>query len=172
MVPRKPFDISADLQELARTPVAVVCAGPKIILDLGLTMEYLENHGSYRRWLRYGQARLASTSGKHNGMWIVVADSPVDIANILRSRWSLGLDGGVLITNPVDKSLSLAQEEVEIIIEKSLHEMMTEGITGKAITPWLIKRLHEATKGRSLATNIELLKSNVQLAAQIACDYC
>ena len=165
------FDISADLQELARTPVAVVCAGPKIILDLGLTMEYLETMGV--TVVGYGTDKLPGFYVRET-QWNVDcrADSPVDIANILRSRWSLGLDGGVLITNPVDKSLSLAQEEVEIIIEKSLHEMMTEGITGKAITPWLIKRLHEATKGRSLATNIELLKSNVQLAAQIACDYC
>ncbi|WP_066014968.1 pseudouridine-5'-phosphate glycosidase [Endozoicomonas atrinae] len=165
------FDISADLQELARTPVAVVCAGPKIILDLGLTMEYLETMGV--TVVGYGTHKLPGFYVRET-QWAVDcrADSPVEVANILRARWSLGVDGGVLITNPVEKSQSLTLEEVEVIMEGALQDMASEGVTGKAITPWLIKRLHEATRGRSLATNIELLKNNVQLAAQIACDYC
>lgn len=165
------FDISADLQELARTPVAVVCSGPKIILDLGLTLEYLETTGV--TVVGYSTDKLPGFYVRET-QWAVDcrADSPIDVANILCSRWSFGLDGGVLITNPVDKSLSLTLDEVESTLEHSFQEMAVEGVSGKAITPWLIKRLHDATKGRSLTTNIELLKSNVRLAAQVACDYC
>nr|MDT0252047.1 pseudouridine-5'-phosphate glycosidase [Endozoicomonas sp.] len=168
---RETFDISADLQELARTPVAVVCSGPKIILDLGLTLEYLETLGV--TVVGYGTDKLPGFYVSETQFNVDCrADTPIEVANILRSRWSLGLDGGVLVTNPVAKALSLTMEEVEGILEQSFQDMAAEGITGKAITPWLLKRLHDVTKGRSLATNIELLKGNVRLATQIACDYC
>nr|WP_211829799.1 pseudouridine-5'-phosphate glycosidase [Kistimonas asteriae] len=162
------FDISADLQELARTPVAVVCSGPKIILDIGLTREYLETHGV--TVVGYGTDTLPAFYVRESAFSVDCrADSPSAVADILQARWSLGLDGGLLITQPVDASMALPVEDVERIIAKALQQMEVENVAGKAITPWLLGKLHAGSGGKTLTTNIGLIKDNARLAAEIAC---
>ncbi len=162
------FDISADLQELARTPVAVVCSGPKIILDIGLTREYLETHGV--TVVGYETDTLPAFYVRESAFSVDCrADSPAVVADILQARWSLGVDGGVLITQPVEESMALPVEDVEQILAQAIQEMEKVGVSGKAITPWLLEKLHAASGGKTLTTNIGLIKNNARLAAEIAC---
>lgn len=161
------FDISADLQELAHTNVAVVCAGVKSILDIGLTLEYLETFGV--PVLSVGQpgfpAFFTGESGFNADFQI---DSPVEQARFIRTKWSLGLAGGVVVSNPVPQQCAMPKEEIDRITEQALREADEQGITGKAITPFLLERIKQLTGGRSLATNIALVKNNALAGARLA----
>jgi pseudouridine-5'-phosphate glycosidase len=161
------FDISADLQELARTPVAVVCAGAKSILDLGLTLEYLETHGV--PVLSVGQDNFAAFFTPDSGL---KADFRMDTADaqarFIRAKWVLGLSGGVVLSNPVPAAQAMPREEIDAITAQALAEADAQGIAGKAITPFLLARIKALTGGRSLATNIALVKHNAVAGARLA----
>ncbi len=164
------FDISADLQELARTDVAVVCAGIKAILDLELTLEYLETHGV--PVLGYQTGELPAFYTRKSGFELDYRmDTPEEIAALLRTKWEAGLDGGVIIANPVPKSHSLDSELMNTAIEKALQAQKKLNIKGKASTPFLLAKVKELTKGESLVSNIELVLNNARLAAKIAVEY-
>ncbi len=161
------FDISADLQELARTPVVVVCAGAKSILDLGLTLEYLETHGV--PVLSIGQENFAAfftpDSGLRADFRLDDADSQ---ARFIRAKWALGLGGGVVVSNPVPAAHAMPRAEIDAITAQALAEADQQGIHGKAITPFLLARIKALTGGRSLATNIALVKNNAVAGARLA----
>jgi pseudouridine-5'-phosphate glycosidase len=162
------FDISADLQELAQTSVAVVCAGAKSILDIGLTLEYLETHGV--PVVSIGQDNFAAFYTPDSGF---KADFRIDDAsaqaNFLRTKWALGLAGGVVISNPVPAAEAMPRAEIDAITEQALREAAAQGIAGKAVTPYLLARIKALTEGRSLATNIALVKHNARAGAALAC---
>jgi pseudouridine-5'-phosphate glycosidase len=161
------FDISADLQELANTSVAVVCAGVKSILDIGLTLEYLETHGV--PVISVGQAGFPAfftrASGFHADFQL---DSPEQQANFIRTKWQLGLAGGVVVSNPVPEQFAMPKEEIDRITEQALMEAGQQGVTGKKVTPFLLARIKELTEGRSLATNIALVEHNALVGARLA----
>jgi len=161
------FDISADLQELARTNVAVVCAGVKSILDIGLTLEYLETHGV--PVVSVGQpgfpAFFTRESGFHADFQL---DTPQEQARFIRTKWQLGLTGGVVVSNPVPEASALKNEEIDGIIAQALREADEQGVKGKAVTPFLLARIKDLTGGRSLATNIALVKHNALVGARLA----
>lgn len=161
------FDISADLQELAQTSVAVVCAGAKSILDIGLTLEYLETHGV--PVLSIGQDNFAAFYTPDSGFKADFRlDSAAEQAAFLRTKWALGLAGGVVISNPVPAEAAMPREEIERITAQALQEAIAQGIAGKAVTPFLLARIKALTDGRSLATNIALVKSNAKAGASLA----
>jgi pseudouridine-5'-phosphate glycosidase len=161
------FDISADLQELARTPVAVVCAGAKSILDIGLTLEYLETHGV--PVLSCGQDNFAAFYTPDSGFRADYrVDSAEEQARFIRTQWDLGLTGGVLLSTPVPAASAMAREEMDAITQQALDEAHAQGITGKAVTPFLLARIKALTGGRSLATNIALVKHNAEVGARLA----
>jgi pseudouridylate synthase len=161
------FDISADLQELAVTNVAVVCAGVKSILDIGLTLEYLETHGV--PVLSVGQPGFPAFFTRESGFKAdFQLDSPADQAAFIRTKWELGLRGGVVVSNPVPEAAAMPKDEIDRIIEQALAEASQGGVTGKAVTPFLLNRIKELTGGRSLATNIALVKHNAQAGARLA----
>jgi pseudouridylate synthase len=161
------FDISADLQELARTPVAVVCAGAKSILDLGLTLEYLETHGV--PVLSVGQDNFAAFFTPDSGFKADFRmDDAAEQARFIRAKWALGLSGGVVVSNPVSADLAMPREEIDAITAQALAEADAQGIQGKAITPFLLARIKALTGGRSLATNIALVKNNALAGARLA----
>ena len=161
------FDISADLQELARTSVAVVCAGAKSILDIGLTLEYLETHGV--PVLSAGQDNFAAFYTRDSGF---KADFRLDDAQsqarFLRTKWSLGLTGGVVISCPVPAAHAMPGEEIARITAQALREADQQGISGKAVTPYLLARIKDLSGGRSLATNIALVEHNAAAGAALA----
>ncbi|WP_457420281.1 pseudouridine-5'-phosphate glycosidase [Roseateles sp. P5_E7] len=161
------FDISADLQELARTPVAVVCAGAKSILDLGLTLEYLETHGV--PVLSIGQDNFAAFFTPDSGL---KADFRLDDAEaqarFIRAKWALGLVGGVVVSNPVPAADAMPRDQIDAITAQALAEAEQQGVQGKAITPFLLARIKALTGGRSLATNIALVKNNAVAGARLA----
>jgi pseudouridine-5'-phosphate glycosidase len=161
------FDISADLTELSRTPVIVVCAGAKAILDLGLTLEYLETLGV--PVIGYGTDELPAFYTRHSGLKLEArADTPQEIAEIARIKWDLGLEGGIIVTNPPPPEADLPPAEVEAAIGRALAAAEREGIRGKATTPFLLDRMRLETEGRSLETNVALLRNNAALAGKIA----
>jgi len=161
------FDISADLQELARTPVAVVCAGAKSILDLGLTLEYLETHGV--PVLSVGQENFAAFFTPDSGLKADFRmDDAATQARFIRAKWSLGLSGGVVVSNPVPALDAMPREEIDAITAQALAEADAQGVVGKAITPFLLGRIKALTGGRSLATNIALVKNNAVAGARLA----
>jgi pseudouridine-5'-phosphate glycosidase len=172
----KTFDISADLQELARTPVAVVCSGPKAILDLGLTLEYLETRGV--PVIGYQTDQLPAFYSRDSGLPVDKRlDTVAEIAQLLNIHWSLGLGslelgspgmGGVVIANPVPADMALDRETTELTISNALDEADKAGISGKALTPWLLARLETLTAGKSLLANKALLLGNARLGARIA----
>ena len=161
------FDISADLQELARTSVAVVCAGAKSILDIGLTLEYLETHGV--PVLSCGQDNFAAFYTPDSGFR---ADFRLDTAEaqarFIRTKWDLGLAGGVVLSNPVPQAAAMAAEEIHALTQQALEDAQAQGITGKEVTPFLLARIKALTGGRSLATNIALVKHNAEVGARLA----
>jgi len=164
------FDISADLQELARTPVAVICAGAKAILDLRLTLEYLETHGVPVVGYRCDEFPAFFTRG--SGLPVDVRlDDATAIARVMDAKWALGLDGGLVVANPVPESFALPRERAEEAIERALHEASAQGVTGKALTPFLLARVNALTGGDSLASNRELVLNNARLAAHVAIAY-
>ena len=163
------FDISADLLELARTPVGVVCAGVKSILDIRLTLEVLETHGV--PVVGYGTDRLPAFFARDSGFGVDARlDTPVQVARALQAQWDMGLRGGMVIANPIPEAFALAGAQVEQAIALALREAGERGITGKAITPFLLERVNQLTGGDSLAANIQLVLNNARLAAAIAVE--
>jgi pseudouridine-5'-phosphate glycosidase len=161
------FDISADLQELARTPVAVVCAGAKSILDIALTLEYLETHGV--PVVSVGQDNFAAFYTPDSGFKADFRiDAPQDLARIIRTHWALGLHSGVVVSNPVPAEQAMPPAEINGYIAQALGEAQDQGISGKAVTPFLLARIKALSGGRSLATNIALVKHNAAVGAQLA----
>lgn len=164
------FDISADLEELAKTDVAVICAGIKSILDLGLTLEYLETKGV--PVIGYQTDSLPAFYARSSNFGVDYnLDSPQNIANALKVKWQLGLKGGAIITNPVPQQFAMAETEINQYIDQALQEATEQNIVGKQATPFLLARVSELTQGKSLATNIALVLNNAKLAAQIAVAY-
>lgn len=163
------FDISADLTELGMTSVAVICAGAKAILDLPLTLEKLETLGV--PVLGYETEEFPAFYSRKSGLAVdQKIDTPKELAAILNAKWELGLDGGVVIANPIPEKAEIPANEINDTIELALKEADTLGIKGKKITPFLLDRIKELTTGRSLTANIELVKNNARLAAQIAVE--
>ena len=163
------MDISADLQELANTPVAVVCAGAKQILDLGLTLEYLETYGVPVLGLRTDEfpAFYCRTSGyklDYN------CSSEEEVARILKAKWDVGLKGGAVIGNPIPEEYALNYDEMEKVIEKALKKADEQHIRGKYITPFLLANISEMTEGESFASNLELAYNNARAASKIAVE--
>lgn len=164
------FDISADLQELSNTNVAVVCAGIKAILDLGLTLEYLETFGV--PVLGFKTIELPAFYTQKSGFQVnFKMNNTTEIAKLLKTKWDLNLKGGVLITNPIPKEKQLDFEIMNEAIEAAIIEEKELNIKGKESTPFLLGKVKELTGGLSLKANIELVYNNAKLAAQIAKEY-
>lgn len=161
------YDISADLQALADTPMIVVCAGAKAILDLPATLEYLETMSV--PVLGYQTDEFPAFYSRESGLDVSVRlDSPEEIAAFARAHWSAGGRGAVLVANPVPITDAIPRSEMEPIIVKASTEAVAQNIHGQGVTPFLLKRISELTHGRSLRTNLSLLLNNARLAAQIA----
>ena len=164
------FDVSADLQELARTQVAVVCAGAKSILDLGLTLEYLETHGV--PVIGFQTSSLPAFFIRESVFSVDYRLDTADaIANVLHAKWGMGLAGGLVIANPIPQAFAMPREVIDVAIAQALAEASDQHISGKAITPFLLARVSVLTGGNSLAANIELVLNNARLAADISCAY-
>ncbi len=164
------FDVSADLHELARTAVAVVCSGPKAILDIDLTREHLETLGV--PVVGYQTDELPAFYTRSSGQPVDHrVDEPDAAAELLRLQWSLGL-AGVVIANPVPEDYALDAAQVEKTVELALREAKREGISGKVLTPFLLARVERLTQGRSLEANVALVLSNARLGARIAAALC
>ena len=166
----KTFDISADLEELSKTNVCVVCAGAKSILDIGLTLEYLETKGVPVIGYKTSElpAFYSSISGFNVDYRIETAS---DIAEILKTKWNLSIKGGVLVTNPIPKTFELESVMMNEAINTAIIEADKEKIVGKEITPYLLAKVNEITQGKSLNANIKLIQNNAALAAKIALYY-
>lgn len=161
------FDISADLQELARRPVTVVAAGAKAILDLPKTLEVLETLGV--PVIAFGQDQLPAFWSRESGLAAPLRmDDPSEIASAARLRRDLGLEGGQLVVNPIPPEAEIPRAEMIPVVEQALSEAAAQGIAAKAVTPFLLQRIYELTKGRSLDANIALVLNNARLAARIA----
>ena len=161
------FDISADLQELANTNVAVVSAGVKAILDLPLTLEYLETHGI--AVIGYQTDEFPAFYTRQSGLSVDYRiDQPIEIARCLKSKWGMGLRGGMIIANPVPESHSLDAVYMSSVIQQALDTASQKGIKGKAVTPFLLAKVKELTKGESLVSNVALVLNNARLASKIA----
>lgn len=161
------LDISADLLELARSPVAVVCAGCKSILDIGRTLEVLETQGV--PVIGYSTHEFPAFYARESGHRVDHrCDSPETLAAVITARQRLGESGGVLIANPIAPEYALPHGEIDAATETALRQAETEGISGKAVTPFLLSRVLDLTGGRSLAANIALVRGNARLAAQVA----
>ena len=165
------MDISADLEELAHTPVMVVCAGAKSILDLGLTLEYLETHGV--PVLGYGTKELPAFYTRKSGFEVdYQVDTPAELASIFRASRELGLEGGMLVTNPIPEEYSMDHEVINRAIDEAIAQANAQGIHGKATTPFLLAKVKELTGGDSLDSNIQLVFNNARLAARTAVELC
>lgn len=161
------FDISADLQELAHTNVAVVCAGAKSILDIGLTLEYLETQGV--PVIGYGTDELPAFYTSRSGFAVDYrVDSPEEAAEALKAKWDLGLEGGVVIANPIPAEYEMDPEVINGAIAAAVKESEDKGIKGKESTPFLLAKVKELTGGASLDSNIQLVYNNVKVGAQIS----
>ena len=165
------MDISADLEELAQTPVMVVCAGAKSILDLGLTLEYLETKGV--PVIGYGTDELPAFYTRKSGFSVDYrADSPEELAAMFRAQRDLGYRGGMLVTNPIPEQYAMDKEVIDAAIAQALRECGEKGVHGKETTPFLLARVVELTGGESLESNIRLVLNNAALAARTACALC
>lgn len=161
------WDVSADLTELARTPVTVVCAGPKAILDLPATLEYLETLGV--PVMGYQTNELPAFYSRSSGLPLELrVDSPAEVAQFMRVRKALSFGGGVLVVQPVPTDYEIPFDEMKATIDAALEAANTEGVSGKSLTPWLLDHIRRVTAGRSLDTNVRLVENNAALAAQIA----
>lgn len=163
------FDISADLQELANTDVAVVCAGAKAILDLSRTLEYLETFGvpvvGFKTW------EFPAFYTRESGLKVdYKVDDEIEAAKIIKTKWDLGLKGGVLIANPIPEEYALDKAYIDKAIEDALYEAEKRNIKGKEITPFLLDKIKDLTQGESLKANIELVKNNAFVGAKIAIE--
>lgn len=163
------MDISADLEELAQTPVMVVCAGAKSILDLGLTLEYLETHGV--PVIGYGTDELPAFYTRRSGFGVDYrVDSPAELAAMFRAQRDLGYKGGMLVTNPIPEEYSMDKAVIDKAIEEALAQAKAQGIHGKETTPFLLAKVVELTGGDSLDSNIQLVLNNARVAAKTACE--
>ena len=161
------MDVSADLHELARTPVAVVCAGAKALLDLPKTLEVLETLGV--PVAAYGTSEFPAFWSRTSGLPAPLRfDTPPDIANFLRVKRELGIESGTLVANPIPSVDEIPAQEMRGYIDTAVRESVEAGITAKAVTPWLLDRIFRLTDGRSLEANVALVKNNARLAARIA----
>lgn len=163
------FDISADLTALARFPLITVCAGAKAILDLPKTMEALETLGV--PVVGYQTDELPAFYSRASGIALDIrAETPAQVATLARTHWELGSTSGILVVNSVPAADEIPAPEIADVIEEALAAASAQSIAGKAVTPFLLKRIAEKTQGRSLQANLALLKNNARLAAQIACE--
>ncbi|NEI73017.1 pseudouridine-5-phosphate glycosidase [Rhizobium lusitanum] len=161
------FDISADLEELSRTGVIVVCAGAKAILDIPKTLEVLETRGV--PVVTYDSTEFPAFWSRSSGLASpLTLNSPAAIANFQTTREQLGIDGGMLIANPVPEAAEIPREEMEIYIQRAIDSAERDEVSGKAVTPYLLGTIFDITEGRSLKTNIALVENNARLAAEIA----
>ncbi|MDY3225127.1 MAG: pseudouridine-5'-phosphate glycosidase [Candidatus Faecousia sp.] len=165
------MDISADLEELAQTPVMVVCAGAKSILDLGLTLEYLETKGV--PVIGYGTDELPAFYTRQSGFGVDYRiDTPEELAAAFKTSHDMSLRGGMLVTNPIPEEYAMPLDTINAAIDQAISECNAKGIHGKETTPFLLARVSELTGGDSLASNIRLVYNNAKLAAQTAVAYC
>ncbi len=161
------MDISADLEELAMTPVMVICAGAKSILDLGLTLEYLETKGV--PVIGYGTEELPAFYTRKSGFKVDYRiDTPEELAAAFRTKLEMGLRGGMLVTNPIPEEYSMDPDRINAVIDQAVAECREQGIRGKETTPFLLARIKDITGGDSLASNIQLVLNNARLAALTA----
>ncbi|WP_310964760.1 pseudouridine-5'-phosphate glycosidase [Nocardioides terrisoli] len=164
------FDISADLTELGRTDVAVVSAGVKSILDIGLTLERLETLSV--PVLAYGTDEFPAFFSRSSGHAAPMrADSPAEVAAVMAAKWDLGIDGGVAVVNPIPEADEIPAEQIDGIIAEALTDMQAAGVHGNEATPYLLGRIVEITGGTSLVANIALVKHNARLGTRIATEY-
>lgn len=163
------MDVSADLEELAQTSVAVVCAGAKSILDIGLTREYLETKGVVI--IGYGTDEMPAFYTRKSGHGVDYRlDTPKEVADAIRAKDEIGYNGGMLIVNPIPEEASMDEAYISAIIENACVEAEENGIAGKELTPFLLGKIKDATGGKSLEANIALVYNNVALASKIACE--
>ena len=163
------MDISADLQELAHTPVFVVCAGCKSILDIGLTLEYLETYGV--PVLGYQTENFPAFYCRESGFKVDYKLSGAqEAAKIIKTKLDLGLEGGGLIANPIPEEYGMDSKEMDVIIQKALDSAKADHIRGKATTPYLLAHIKDYTEGRSLASNLQLAYNNARVASQISVE--
>lgn len=163
------FDISADLQELANTDVAVICAGAKSILDIGLTLEYLETNGV--PVIGFGTDEMPAFYTRRSGFGVDYrVDSSMEVAEALKAKWDLNLKGGMVIGNPIPEEFEMDYDTITNAIESALKEAEENNIGGKNVTPFLLDKVKTITEGKSLESNIELVYNNAKVAAQIAKD--
>lgn len=161
------FDISTDLRSLAEIPMVVVCAGAKAILDLPATLEYLETMGV--PVVGYGTDEFPAFYSRESGLKVSARlDSPKEVADFAKAHWNLGMKSGILVTNPIPEAESIPKSKMEPIIAKASVEAMEKEIHGQELTPFLLSRISELTKGKSLKANLALLLNNARLAAEIA----
>jgi pseudouridylate synthase len=161
------FDISADLLELAQTDVAVICAGAKSILDIGLTLEYLETNGV--PVVGYQTDELPAFYTRKSGFGVDYRiDSPEEMAKALKAKWDLHLKGGLIIANPIPESYAMDLDTITKAIEEALRQAQKDGIKGKESTPYLLAKVKELTGGDSLDSNIQLVYNNAKVGAQVA----
>ncbi len=166
----KTWDVSADLEELAHSNVAVVCAGAKAILDVPKTMEYLETKGV--PVIGFGASELPAFYTPQSDIKLSQhADTPQEIALLLYAKWALGLSGGVVIANPIPAQYAMERSVIDAAIEKAIGESEVKGLKGAELTPYLLARVAEITGGDSLEANIALVKNNAHVAARIAKEY-
>lgn len=165
------MDISADLEELAQTPVMVICAGAKSILDLGLTLEYLETKGV--PVLGYQTEELPAFYTRKSGFSVDYrVDSPAELAEIFTTQQQIGMNSGLLVTNPIPEQYAMDKDTIDAAIEKALAEAEANGIHGKESTPFLLAKVAEITSNNSLESNIQLVFNNVALGAKVAAEVC
>ena len=165
------MDISADLEELGMTPVMVICAGAKSILDLGLTLEYLETKGV--PVIGYGTEELPAFYTRHSGFGVDYRlDTPEELAAAFAAKLTMGLKGGMLVTNPIPEQYSMPKDVIDKAIDQALEESKALGIHGKQCTPFLLAKIKDITGGDSLASNIQLVYNNAALAAKTAAALC
>ena len=163
------MDISADLEELAQTPVMVICAGAKSILDLGLTLEYLETKGV--PVIGYGTDELPAFYTRTSGFGVDYRlDTPAELAAAFHAQRAMGLKGGMLVTNPIPEEYSMDPAVINKAIDQAIAECQTQGVHGKATTPFLLARVKDLTGGDSLDSNIQLVFNNARLAARTAAE--
>ena len=166
-----PMDISADLEELASTPVMVVCAGAKSILDLGLTLEYLETKGV--PVIGYGTDELPAFYTRSSGFGVDYrVDTPAQLAAMFKAQQELGMKGGMLVTNPIPEQYAMDKAVIDAAIEQAVAESKEQGIHGKETTPFLLARVVELTGGDSLESNIQLVLNNAIVASKTAAELC
>ncbi|WP_251859902.1 pseudouridine-5'-phosphate glycosidase [Clostridium sp. Marseille-Q2269] len=165
------FDISADLQELSHTDVAVVCAGAKSILDIGLTLEYLETQGV--PVVGFGTEELPAFYTRRSGFKVdYKVDTPKELAEALKAKWDLGLQGGMVVANPIPEQYQMDYDAITKAINDAVKESEEKGIKGKESTPFLLAKVKDITAGKSLEANIQLVYNNVAVASELAIELC